>query len=606
MASDLNQKQGAGQVKVIGANSNGVEDNYLGVDSAGKVTSKANDGSGNPIDSLNTGGLNGMVVGLNGVNYLFSTVNTSTAQLAAGATFTGGIESTVNQPAYTILMTADQPMQITINQYIDAAGTALAYSETFSVNAGAGWARSNVVNGNYVNVVVKNMGSGPTTTFNLNTAYGIIDSATALNNAPVSLDESSGLALSAMPYGRFAVNLESTALFTDTFDSSGFDTVNRWNTPVTAGVGAVAQSAGTLTLSTGTTAASAVGISSQNSFTPTGLSYFEMGGIFQFESSFVTGCHRFFGYGTPNPSYTVTTPLLNAVGFEIDTSGNFNACIYSNGTKIWSQNLNTYKMFVAGTPGVLGIVSRADSVYFFCGTDVIPVATAFLQTLDSAVLPLRMHILNGGSTLSAAPVFKVKALGMGDTGRNSSGISDGYYQWRKANVTPTNSLRVADDMSAAAIQGFAFGINIDTINVNSAESGIVLISNPANSGKSLYFTNILAGADVTSANWTKTRINLNPTITANGTPQTIANMNAGSSYVSVASAYTAPTYSAKGSTILTIPSPTGNANTLTGASGATSDMKPYLIVPPGKSVLFTALAKANATPSVFCIFWFEA
>jgi hypothetical protein len=645
--ADLNDIQSSGSTKIVGSDSTGLETNPVGadihgnlkvidystgttsssvpssatfiagknssgnlqglsVDSSGNVNVNLSDGTGNRLGTVPSAGINNLAVALCATNYVFSTVNSTTAQLAAGATFIGSVETTVNQPSYTILMTSDQPMQITINQYIDAAGTALAYSETFVVNANAGWARSNVVNGNYVNVVVTNIGNATTTTFNLNVAYGIIDSATNLNNKPVALNECNGLSLTATPYGHLSVSPESTALFTDTFDSSGFDTVNRWNSPVTAGAGAASQSSGTLTLSTGTAAASAIGISSQPTFSPIGTSFFEIGGLFQFETNFVTGCHRFFGLGTPNPSYTVTTPLLNAIGFEINSSGNLNACIYSNGSKIWSQNLNTYTSFVKGTPGLLGMNVRADSVYFFVGTTQIPVAVAQLVTPDSIVLPLRMHVLNGASTLSGAPTFKVQALGMGDTGCNSKGISDGYYQWRKANVTPTNSLRTAEDMNAASIQGFSFGINVDTINVNSAESGIILISNPSNSGKNLYFTNILAGADVSSANWVKTRINLNPTITTNGTVQSIANMNAGSSNVSVANAYTSPTYSAKGSTLLTIPSPTGSANPLTGASGTTSDMKPYLVVPPGKSVLFTALAKANATPSVYCIFWFEA
>jgi len=53
--------------------------------------------------------------------FVFSTVNTSVAQLAAGASFTGTIEAIPNQPAVSVLLASDQPIILFVEQFIDAA-----------------------------------------------------------------------------------------------------------------------------------------------------------------------------------------------------------------------------------------------------------------------------------------------------------------------------------------------------------------------------------------------------------------------------------------------------------------------------------------------------
>lgn len=64
--ADLTDKQASQSVKVTGADpSTGIEDNYLEIDSSGKITSKINDGSGNAITSQYTAGTRrGLDVGI--------------------------------------------------------------------------------------------------------------------------------------------------------------------------------------------------------------------------------------------------------------------------------------------------------------------------------------------------------------------------------------------------------------------------------------------------------------------------------------------------------------------------------------------------------------
>ena len=111
--------------------------------------------------------------------FIFGTGNSSTSQLGAGATFTGAIEDVLSQPAASILITADQPITLTINQYIDASGTFKASTWTYTLTANQQFARSFTLNGNYFNLTVQNTGASATTTLNINTYYGTIATAGA-------------------------------------------------------------------------------------------------------------------------------------------------------------------------------------------------------------------------------------------------------------------------------------------------------------------------------------------------------------------------------------------------------------------------------------------
>ena len=100
---------------------------------ASVVKAQLQDNSGNGIGSISSAGINNLAIALGATNYVASTVNSSTAQLAASATFTGTVETTFNQQSYSILMVSDQPMTINLFQYIDAGGTKLASTLTYTV-----------------------------------------------------------------------------------------------------------------------------------------------------------------------------------------------------------------------------------------------------------------------------------------------------------------------------------------------------------------------------------------------------------------------------------------------------------------------------------------
>ena len=164
------------------------------------------DGVGAVIDSISSGGSDNLLVALGATNYAVSAANSTTAQLAAGATFTGTVETAFAQQSFSILIISDQNGTVTVKQYIDAAGLKLASSVAYSVTAGSGFARSGVVNGNFINITFQNNGGVATTTLQIDTAYGTIPSATQLNNMPIAINEINGLPFSTSLKGAQATN----------------------------------------------------------------------------------------------------------------------------------------------------------------------------------------------------------------------------------------------------------------------------------------------------------------------------------------------------------------------------------------------------------------
>jgi hypothetical protein len=152
------------------------------------------DPDGNNIAVLTPAGTTDKMIEVaqSATDFYAGTGNTTTTNLSSGATFTGTIENVYNQQAYSILFKSDQNCTITIYQYTDASGVYLNQSTVFTYVANSNFARSGVMNGNYFKVSVTNNGGSTTTVLNLNTAYGTLPSATALNNAPMSLDEVNG------------------------------------------------------------------------------------------------------------------------------------------------------------------------------------------------------------------------------------------------------------------------------------------------------------------------------------------------------------------------------------------------------------------------------
>jgi len=163
---------------------------------SGNWSARTQDSAGNGIGSIADGaGLTSLATAIGATNFVVSAANSSTAQLANGATFTGTIETIFNQQAISVLLTSDQAGTLTLNQYIDVGGTRRISQWTFSVAANVPFSRCFVGNGNFFNLTFQNTGGSTTTTLNINTAYGTLPAASNLGNMPVAINEVNGSAL---------------------------------------------------------------------------------------------------------------------------------------------------------------------------------------------------------------------------------------------------------------------------------------------------------------------------------------------------------------------------------------------------------------------------
>jgi len=181
---------------------------------------------------------NALPISVNAANFIISTNNSSTSQLAAAATFTGTIETALNQPCISIMLTCDQPVTLTVQQFIDVGGTYRVTDMNFSVPAGTGFNRAFTLNGNYCRVKVTNNGTATTTTLNLNTAYGTLPPAASDGNLPVGTPDSavtSGslsangtlFSIDASAFTTLVCSLSGTWFGNVKFQTS-FDGVNNW------------------------------------------------------------------------------------------------------------------------------------------------------------------------------------------------------------------------------------------------------------------------------------------------------------------------------------------------------------------------------------------
>lgn len=148
------------------------------------------------VDGGNVTPTNAIPTISSGANVFQGAGNTSSAQLAAGASFSGTPETVFNQAAVSVLVVSDQPVQIILNQWQDAGGTKVVVSQIFTVAANVNFSQSIPASGNYFSLKVTNLGPVATTSLAIDTVYGTLLPATQLNNAPVALAEYAGAAIS--------------------------------------------------------------------------------------------------------------------------------------------------------------------------------------------------------------------------------------------------------------------------------------------------------------------------------------------------------------------------------------------------------------------------
>lgn len=102
-------------------------------------------------------------------NVMASVYNNSTTNLAAGAAFTGTVESTLGTAGIRIAVMADQPILVQLQQSLNGTDWDISDNQTFMANEGDGRIFQAVAN--YYRVVATNLGGATTTYFRLSSVH---------------------------------------------------------------------------------------------------------------------------------------------------------------------------------------------------------------------------------------------------------------------------------------------------------------------------------------------------------------------------------------------------------------------------------------------------
>jgi hypothetical protein len=368
-----------------------------------------------------------------------STNNSSVANLASGASFTGVADISLGQTAIEINFFSDQPCTILVEQSSDA--TNWDTIDTYYTIANIGDARTFASLALYWRIIVTNTGMSASTEFRLQSA--LVPIASVL---PRALSPYGNLQVVTSEMSPFGPN--ATQLFDDTYDL-GLDTVNRWNTPVAAGGGVVASNTpGDMALGTGTTANGYSYITSQYVFqqrAPGWLFYFNAVNL---ESPIILNTYRFWGFGNPATTPTAAAPLTDAIGFEIATNGKMYAVCYSSGTRNVIQDMSgatgnetqptdtvTHKYF---------LWFRGDISYWAIdsSSNIVAIMRNPAQGPTINALPLALIAVAGSTAPASSGVLQSNATFVGDTASGNMRISDGTFAWRKATVTNGGAVSV--------------------------------------------------------------------------------------------------------------------------------------------------------------------
>ena len=127
-----------------------------------------------------------------GSYFVLSSANSSTAQLAAGASFVGTMEALPIALDLSLNIVSDQPFSVVINFYANSsAGSLIDSSEPVQgyllSNGKYGLNISAITNGNYGNIVLTNNGRVATTALVINAQYGAIPTSDQAGNQPMAI-----------------------------------------------------------------------------------------------------------------------------------------------------------------------------------------------------------------------------------------------------------------------------------------------------------------------------------------------------------------------------------------------------------------------------------
>jgi hypothetical protein len=195
--------------------------------------------------------------------------------------------------------------------------------------------------------------------------------------------------------------------FSDAF-SAALDTTTNWTTNNSGGT--TATSAGSLVVSGTTVASQYAGLSTKQSWAPTGGGAQLFGVSASFNTLVVTNSVRIFGVYTSPGTPTLAAPITDGYVYRLDATGNLFAEVWAAGTAVSSTNITavTGCTPTAGVPNAYYVSFRSNLVQFGCGAN--PAAATVFSNPVNQTLPVSAYSIAGLSAPGSAATMSLGSL----------------------------------------------------------------------------------------------------------------------------------------------------------------------------------------------------
>jgi hypothetical protein len=284
--------------------------------------------------------------------------------------------------------------------------------------------------------------------------------------------------------GALAVNTPANPEFSDFF-SGALDTTTNWTTNNSGGT--TATSAGSLVVSGTTTPSQFAGLSTKQSWAPSGGSAQLFGVSVSFNTLVVTNSVRIFGIYTSPGTPTLAAPITDGYVFRFDATGTLFAEVWAAGTAISSTNLSAVSGCAptAGVPNPYYFTFRTNLVQFGCGANSAA-ATVFVNPANQT-LPVSVYSIAGTSAPGSAATMSLTGLILSTFtpgGVKSAGQAATINDPATVTTPSPNGVQV---VSPGTIAGGAPFVKGTTVAMTGTTSTQILA---AVSGKVLYVTRV--------------------------------------------------------------------------------------------------------------------
>jgi hypothetical protein len=284
---------------------------------------------------------------------------------------------------------------------------------------------------------------------------GVTGSVEIMNDTgnPIPSNLSNGTtAASIEAFGSLAVNTGFQTLFYESWSTSPINTTEKWTVTGTAPTIA----SGNMTMSA--TLNSYNAIQSKDVIIPNaGFSHVRNGILL--EVGTVTGCGRFWGYGTPASVPSATSLCQDGAGFELDSAtGALYAVTYAAGVRTIVATLTKP---TDGAYHRYGMSFRVTQIYWFIDNQTISVATQSFPNLQIVELP-SLIVRRNDAAFVGTPVFTNIAHLSADTAKQATVLSDPVIGTRQARVKAPSTLPAATDSALVVTVRDAVRITNDT------------------------------------------------------------------------------------------------------------------------------------------------